>query len=394
MNLAIKDIRYSLGRFLLTAAGVGFLITASIGMVGLYRGIVADALLLIEQIGADLWVVQGGHSGPFSESSAISTDMDRRVAGVVGVAAVRRFTQTSQQVSFNDRSVRATITAIDFPSDTGDWINLTAGRHLRNGHYEVIANDNLSLALGTSITVGRDQYHVVGLTSGMVDMGGDGLMFMSVNDVITIMKRRTNEEILLARKSDLASGLATGNSDSNGGSVDGALDNQKIAAVLVTLSPAADEQAVREALLAWGDVNVMSGQDQKDLLLNQRLLRLRIQILAFTGVLLVVMAIVISLIIYMLTIEKLHQIAMLKLIGARNSVVINMIVQQAFLIGAGGFAFGIGLARLIFPHFPRRVVMDLHDLGLLAMTVAIICAFASLMGISRALNVRAQEVLS
>ena len=38
--------------------------------------------------------------------------------------------------------------------------------------------------------------------------------------------------------------------------------------------------------------------------------------------------------------------------------------------------------------------MDLHDLGLLALTIAIICAFASLMGISRALKVRAQEVLS
>ncbi|WP_319529664.1 ABC transporter permease [uncultured Cohaesibacter sp.] len=394
MNLAIKDIRYSLGRFLLTAAGVGFLITASIGMVGLYRGIVADALLLIENIGADLWVVQGGHSGPFSESSAISPDMDRRVAGVAGVAAVRRFTQTSQQVSFNDKSVRATITAIDFPHDTGNWLNLKAGRPLRNGHYEVIANDNLGFALGDSITVGRDQYEVVGLTSGMVDMGGDGLMFMSVNDVITIMKHRTNEEILLARNSDLAEDLATGDTGRRDSSVDASLDSQKIAAVLVTLSPAANEQSVREALLSWGDVNVMSGQDQKDLLLNQRLLRLRIQILAFTGVLLVVMAIVISLIIYMLTIEKLHQIAMLKLIGARNSVVINMIAQQAFLIGAGGFCFGIGLARLIFPHFPRRVVMAPDDLALLALTIAIICAFASLMGISRALKVRAQEVLS
>ena len=184
-----------------------------------------------------------------------------------------------------------------------------------------------ALRLADSITVGRDQYKVVGLTSGMVDMGGDGLMFMSVNDVITIMKRRTNEEILLARNSDRAAGLATGSSADRGNSEDASLESQKIAAVLVKLSPAADERAVREALLSWGDVNVMSGQDQKDLLLNQRLLRLRIQILAFTGVLLVVMAIVISLIIYMLTIEKLHQIAMLKLIGARNSVVINMIVQ-------------------------------------------------------------------
>lgn len=71
MNLAFKDIRFNLPRFMLTALGVAFLMTASIGMVGLYRGIVADALLVIERIGADLWVVQGGRQGPFSVSVVV-----------------------------------------------------------------------------------------------------------------------------------------------------------------------------------------------------------------------------------------------------------------------------------------------------------------------------------
>ncbi|WP_246230986.1 hypothetical protein [Rhizobium oryzihabitans] len=64
MNLAFKDVKYNFLRFLLTTAGVGFLIMASTGMVGLYRGIVGDALLVVDKIGADLWVVQGAGPGP------------------------------------------------------------------------------------------------------------------------------------------------------------------------------------------------------------------------------------------------------------------------------------------------------------------------------------------
>jgi putative ABC transport system permease protein len=106
------------------------------------------------------------------------------------------------------------------------------------------------------------------------------------------------------------------------------------------------------------------------------------------------MAIVISLIIYMLTIEKLHQIAMLKLIGARNSVIVAMIVQQSFLIGAGGLVLGLAMSKLVFPLFPRRIVIDPWDFSALALAVGAVCGFASMLGIWRALKVRAQEVLS
>lgn len=386
MNLGFKDIRHNLGRFVMTAAGVAFLVTASVGMVGLYRGIVEDALLIINRIGADLWVVQGGRAGPFSESSAISSDMDHRVEGVSGVAQTRRFVQVNQQFSFGDKQLRASITGLDYPKDRGEWVPLVAGRHLANNHFEAIADESVGLGLGDRLRLGQDDYTVVGVTRGMVDMGGDGLLFVTVNDAKSIAQRRTSEEILLARS---AAGQGTGTA--SGSSV---RQDSKIAATLVRLNPAADPEAVRTAIMAWGDANVLSRADQEDLLLNQRLWRLRVQILAFTAVLLIVMAIVISLIIYMLTMEKRHQIAMLKLIGARNSVIIRMIAEQAYLIGAGGLLLGFGLARLIFPMFPRKVVMAPFDLGMLVLAMAVICGFASLLGISRAIKVRAQEVLS
>lgn len=199
MNLALKDIRFNLARFLLTMAGVGLLISASIGMVGLYRGIVTDALLIIDKIGADLWIVQGGRAGPFAEGSAISSTIDRRVEGLAGVARVRRFTQTNQQFEFQGRTLRATLTGIDYPRDSGGWLSLAQGRHLSTGHFEAIADISIGLAIDDRVRLGQDDYTIVGITRAMVDALGDGLLFVSVNDAVTIAQRRTSEEVLLAR---------------------------------------------------------------------------------------------------------------------------------------------------------------------------------------------------
>jgi putative ABC transport system permease protein len=85
MNLAWADIRHHVGRFMVTTLGIGALLTASIGMIGLYRGIVFEAMLIVNEVGADLWVVQGHRVGPFAERSEISGVLDRRIEGVPGV---------------------------------------------------------------------------------------------------------------------------------------------------------------------------------------------------------------------------------------------------------------------------------------------------------------------
>lgn len=383
VNLSFKDIQYRFARFLLTVAGVGFLVTASIGMVGLYRGIIADALLVIDTIGADLWVVQGDRQGPFSEGSAVSLDLDARVESLGNVYNVRRFRQFSYQFLHNGKQSRAAITTLDYPKDNGSWLNLVYGRSIGAAHFEVVADVSSGLHVGETIHMAKDEYRIVGLTSGMVDASGDAMMFITLNDALAISSQRTSEEILLARSAAQAGNQNAGSSSAG-----------RISAVLVSLDAATDPETVRDAMMSWGDVNVLTQADQSDLLLNQRLWRLRLQILAFTAVLLVVMAIIISLIIYTMTIEKLHQIAMLKLIGARNSLIVSMIAQQAAMIGVGGFAFGLLLSNLIFPYFPRRIVMTPEDLGLLFAAVCIVSAGSSLFGISRALSVKAQEVLS
>jgi len=376
MNLAFKDIRFGLARFIMTAVGIGFLVTASVGMIGLYRGIVDDALLVVHEIGADLWVVQGGTTGPFAEGSSVPASLDLRLEGVEGVDGVRRFIQFTHRFTFDDAPGRATVTALDWPADRGDWITLTGGRPMASGHYEAIADESLGLAPGDRIRIGKDSYEVVGLTRHMVDQMGDGLLFVTLNDALAINADRTSEEVLLTRARGTESA------------------GRRVAAVLVALDPGFDGGEVSRVVEAWGDVSVLSKQDQEDLMLNERLWRLRLQILAFLTVLLVVMAIIISLIIYTMTIEKLHQIAMLKLIGARNSVIRRMIIEQSAMIGGLGFLMGIALSYGIFPWFPRRIVIQAGDLALLAVAVAVIAGVASLVGIGRAMRVEAKGVLS
>ncbi|MEP1030289.1 MAG: ABC transporter permease, partial [Alphaproteobacteria bacterium] len=58
MNLAWRDIRHKLGRFVLTCVGLGLLLAVVITMAGIYRGQTADALALTRNIGADLWIVE------------------------------------------------------------------------------------------------------------------------------------------------------------------------------------------------------------------------------------------------------------------------------------------------------------------------------------------------
>ncbi len=377
--LAWKDIRFNFLRFALAALSVGFLITGAIGIAGLYRGIVRDALLTIDEIGADLWIVQGGRVGPFADGSAVSPLLDRRVEGVVGVQSVRRFLQINQQIPVKGKETRLAITGLDFPKDKGAWLNLRSGRLLSTLRGEMIADERSGLTLGSVIRLGRDDFTVVGTTRDIVDMSGDPMVFVSIPDALEIADTRPSEAVLLDRaKADNV------NPDRP----------TRISAVIATLEPGADLESVRAKIARWGDVNALTAEDQRRILLDGRLWRLRMQILFFLVLLLVVTGIVVGMTIYSATIEKLHQIAMLKLLGARDRFILSMIVQQALSIGVLAFLAGLALSKIVFPNFPRRIEMLSGDLAGMFLGVIVICMVGSWFGIARALKVRAQEVLA
>ena len=199
MNLAVKDVRHKAGRFALTAVGIGMLLMIVMGMGGIYRGIIEDATLLIDQVGADLWVVQRNTRGPFAELSRVPATLVDRVAVVPGVAQARKFVYHSIQRRHHEKPLRIAVLGLDWPTDRGEWLPLTAGRPLTQNHYELIADRTLGLGLGERIVLGKNLFTVVGLTGGMIDSGGNGLAFFTVFDAQAIQFDVAGEAVRLER---------------------------------------------------------------------------------------------------------------------------------------------------------------------------------------------------
>ncbi len=403
MNLAAKDIRHNFGRFALTTVGIGLLLMIVMGMGGIYRGLIREATLLIDNIGADLWVVQGNTRGPFAEISRVPANLEDRARAVPGVAGARRFVSHTIQREHGGKPLRIVVQGLSWPEDCGDWIPLVAGRPLRQAHYELIADRSLRLELGEKIQLGKNVYEVVGLTSGMVGSGGDGLGFFTVSDAQAIQFDVPGEAMRLERQARRA---RVGAEDLGqvqpllveraAGSASGvpALAPPQVSAVMLTLQPGADVAKVAETISTWPDVTVYSKQQQVDLLLSGMVDKARRQLGLFRVLLIIISTIIMALIIYTLTLDKLHDIAMLKLMGARNGVIVGLILQQALLIGALGYGLAYWLGTFAFPKFPRLVVIETPDLVQLAVIVLGISVLASLIGIGKAMSVEPNKVLS
>lgn len=101
-----------------------------------------------------------------------------------------------------------------------------------------------------------------------------------------------------------------------------------------------------------------------------------------------------ALILYTLTLDKLHDIALLKLIGASNWVILNLILQEAIVLGISEYGIAYFLGQKIFPHFPRRVILTDDDLIQLGIIVVVISVVSSFLGIWKAMRVEPNEALN
>lgn len=403
MNLASKDIRHNLGRFALTALGIGMLLMVVMGMGGIYRGVVEDATLLIDRVGADLWIVQRNTRGPFAEQSRVPSNLMFRAAAVPGVESSREFVYHTIQRERNGKPLRIAVLGLSWPADRGSWVPLRAGRPLAQAHYEMIADKTLGLAIGEQIVLGKETYTIVGTTSNMISSSGDGLAFVTVSDAQAIQFDVSGEAVRLERASRESRGRDFEPAIQQPGMLENAwqpaqllpaIARPQVSAVMVTVTPGADIDKVVETISGWGDVSVFTSEGQRDLLLQGSVEKVRRQIGLFRVLLTVIAAIIMALILYTLTLDKIHSIALLKLIGAPNTVILGMILQQALILGGVGFSIAWLVGQKLFPLFPRRVILADADLIQLGGIVLAISVLSSLLGIWKAMKVSPNEALA
>ncbi|MCX7408481.1 MAG: ABC transporter permease [Planctomycetales bacterium] len=403
MNLALKDIRHNLGRFVLTTIGVGMLLMVVMGMAGIYRGVVEDATLLIDRIGTDLWVVQHDTRGPFAEVSRVPASLVHRVRAVPGVRDSREFVYHTIQRERDGKPFRMAVLGLSWPSDKGDWVPLIAGRPLAQNHFEMIADVSLGVRLDERLSFGKETYRVVGITRNMISSGGDGIAFFTVVDAEAIQFDSSGEAVRLERAARKGRGERSEIGTKQPSLVEQAakpsgelpaIARPQISAVMVQVAPGTSVEQVAATISGWSDVSVHTRSEQAEFLLKGSVDKARRQLGLFRVLLTLIAAIIMALILYTLTLEKIHSIALLQLIGARKPVILGLILQQALMLGFGGYAIAYLLGQRLFPLFPRRVIVTGDDLLELAVIVLAISVASSVLGIWKALLVKPNEALS
>jgi len=370
--LAKEDIRHTVGKFIVTAMGVGMLLGIVLIMIGVYRGMISDAEVLLNDLDVDLWIVQEDTLGPFAEASRVHEDLKFTMRSIDGISKSEAITFQSIQLPKESKKIRVLLVGYD---NYGSIIpinkdRLIAGRTIMKDHYEIVVTDKTGFELDDTIKIGRHFYKVVGITHGTVSSGGDPLVYVSLKDAQQIQFSYSNKRI----QSDRARGIV------------GNKETLMVNAVIAMVKPGYSIDDVAQNIKKWAHKSVYTREEEKTVLTHNVIEMASKQIGLFTVILVTVATIIIALIIYTMTLEKIKEISIMKLIGLPDRMIISMIVQETLLLGILAFIFGNIFAHLIYGKFPKHVLLEATDAWILFGIVVIASLFASFIGVKKVIN--------
>ena len=371
INLAQKDIAHGLGKFIITSMGVGMLLGIVLIMIGVYRGMIVDAEALLRDLNVDFWIVQEDTLGPFAEASRVHEDLQEALRVVEGIDSAEALTFQNIQLSTSANPVRVVAVGFD-PHGSLDAVNprkIIAGRTLLRSHYEIVVTDKTGFVVGETLQLGRNTFRVVGVTKGTVSSGGEPLVYISLKDAQELQFSYTNNRI----RSDRARGIIN-------------RDSHMVNTIVATVKPGYNVDEIARQIRESKHKSVYTRVQQEKILTKNVIEKASKQIGMFTAILVAVSTIIIALIIYTMTLEKMREISIMKLIGLPNSMIIKMIVQETVLLGFLAFVFGNAFSLLIYDTFPKRVVLEFPDAWMLFLVVMVFSILSSFVGVKKVIS--------
>jgi len=360
MDLAVYDLKLHRGRFIATVLGVGLLFTIVLAMNGLYRGNIHEGLALIKATNPDLWVVERYRGGPFNEQSTLPEFYHYSVKAMPGVEKASPFIYYTVERQIEGKSRQFSIIGYDVFGGMGGPQKIYAGRNIEQAHYEMVAHPKLGVRVGDRIHLGLHLYTVVGLTREAVSSNGEPLVYLSLPDAQEVLFQRDNEQMRNQRERLLRT--LSGQSYLSPYQSEKLLpqlqsDTHIINAILVRLKPGVNRAEVARDIGKWLYLSAFSTEEELQLMLKGRLASMAKQLLLFRTLLLIISVIIVSLVIYTFTMEKIRSISVMKLIGAPNWVIIRMVMEQSLLLTVGAFLFGLALIHNTYQLFPRTLLL-------------------------------------
>ena len=367
-NLARKLLFHDRLRFAVAIAGVSVSVMLVLVQVGLYFGFMDTASSLIDKSHADLWVGKKSN-----ESFEFATPFDERafyrVSSVPGVAYAERVVMNFAQFKL---------------ADGGDLGVQIVGVETAAGHapllapWNVIAGDARRLTEPGAIVLDRTEYaklkidrvghiteiagvraEVVALTRGIRSFTTSPIIFTDVRTARSYLPQ-------------LGSG-------------------EPVTYVLVKAAPGADVAAVQARIDALPHLAAYTTAQMSERTRTYWSTRTGVGASFFTTAVLGILVglVVVGQILYSGTLQYIREYGTLKAMGAKNSAVVKVILSQAMISAALGFAVGAPLAmamRIAMKGANLTVALFPALYAGTAVITAAMCAFAALLSIVKVLR--------
>jgi len=337
-RMVLRDLQWRRRRFILAGLATSLVFAVTLVLTGVSTSVHQESKRVVARFDADVWMVGRGVSGPFTSAASLPVTAADVVAAVPGVtraepvALLRATLRDDDVLDVNLIGIRVGGLGEPTPSE---------GSRLA-GPGEAVVDEDLGVELGDTITLGGHPLRVVGLADRIRYTFGIPTVFVPVEDAQRV---------------------------SLGG-----------APVISTVVVQGTPQTVPDGLQAMDDGEVLAD-------LERPLARATDSIDLILVLLTITAAGIVGLIVYLSTIERMADLAVLKATGSSKRFMAFGLAVQALLLSIASAAAAAVLAALIGPAFP--VTLEVQGstyirLLALAVTVGVVASFA---GVWRAIRV-------
>jgi putative ABC transport system permease protein len=309
ITVVLRDMQWRVKRL----AG-GALATALVFAMTLLLGALHDSFLdetdrTVELFGGDQWVVTTGVAGPFTTNSPMSTDLESRVRAAPGVHDVSAVAIFRHVVTGAAARGVTDVNVIGYEVGSTVKPPVITGRMPTAGG-EVAADESLDVPIGRVLTLAGHPLQVVGIVRGVTYNGGTPTVLIALEE---------------------AQGVA--------------FDGRRLAsALIITGTPT----ALPKDLTGMTPLQVRDDL-RRPLLVATRSLGL------LSALLWIVAAGIVGLICYLSSVDRAHDVAVLKAIGVGTWRLALGLLAMGVVIALAAAAIAVVLAVALVPTFPMSI---------------------------------------
>jgi putative ABC transport system permease protein len=334
----LRDLRWRWRRFVVALGGAALVFACTLLMVGLTNSFDEEIRDSLNAVDADTWIVSSGAGGPFTSFRFVPEFQADQIERSRGVERADPFVFSRQTVRTADGLVDANV----FGHRIGGLgaPPVVKGRAVRASG-EIVVDESLGVPIGGTVRLGNQPFNVVGLGDGLTLYAGSPNLYLPLRDA----------QVLL-------------------------LFGQRLANVIVSKGAPADLP---------DNLTVMTSEEVATDVL--RPLGKPVGAIRFAQqILWVVAAFVIGAVVYTSALERARDFAVFKATGISSGYVLGGLAIQAVVLSVAAALLSIGIARILAPLFPMRVLLSFDAFPLLFAEAIGVGIVASLFGARRAVS--------